>query len=1437
MAPSSTASAPSSSAASAAEAAGAGSGGVEAAIGDAAGEPPEEPLTRSETAAKDANDASHGDRGLVTVKQVVVVNKQQPTSALSIKLQQQRDSTNDLRGKDVPSASACVAASDAASPSSSSSSSSSQASQLATTPPTSAQATSTCSCCSSQRPHAQRCESPGAIPFPPSPSPSVRTDDSAAAAGSYTAPGSPSSISSWNSYASSALGGGGIVAARRLGDLADVEDDEGAASDVGSVQDHSAAVGGSETGQGAADGNSSSASGTSAGSNANANPNVGHYTSGQHLAPSGVLHHHHAHSHGHGHGHGHHSHHSHHHDSQSIHEPELETVSELEEEGDGLQDHGDGDVDQSEAESLATTADEHDDAEDTPAPAHGSPSTDFHGGTAATPQTGAAIKGGRYDHHYHQPQWQHNASGPRRRWAAHGKHYPQRHPHPHLHSLSLEASSGAGKAATNAPSHTHFSTRGLGHIYAQNGTRWGGNRGSSGNAGGSASSSAAAAAASTSAPTPTPTRATQVRRRKGRIAEIVHEDFGPHSDTTSSPSSSTQSSGANSPASGDGEHATPLSTWVPLSIVSPIASSTACSGGSGNDSVGPDVLIAPPAPVPPFSVDDYSFVGPPPLPPPRSISPSETIPVIPSRLCECVSADEDPGDVAVQDDCGRRASEQDGCHNDTPMPDAGADAGDSKPARAVSTSSASTCSSVSTFCSTSRLSITTTEDGADTDATAPSTPPSSPPPSPLTRSGTIRASAPHLKRSALTPAPFSSAGSGSSSSSSMSKAQSASATMPAPSASVTPTGDRTRRASTSATLKKPLRPCFRRRATAQGSLASNHDSSSERESPPYSSSRAAFRHAHVRFSQAPPQEVRTHSPVEYDRKSCSISNRLSAEDVEELRMMKMELGLLEAKWAAMAAWKEERSLGPHDEKVEISFGHTPNHTAINERGKTGKDFQSRCLERFGAMPLLSGSGSELPPFTTSHSPVSSPSHMTAGMQNPFSRPLTPKHGPSGSPASVHNDELHKETERLAERAMLSSEHCPAKIGRRAHAERVCLMSRFGLLDAPPPPLPGTASKSGYMSSSSVPMFGGTADQYRGHQRLLYANAYPNTPNVNTPIITSCLSSSVLPRLNSGSVAGRSSSAPPRGRSEVVEQACLTVPAESSLSTRTESESPVDIAQTDGEATTPTARGRSSTVDATKTMSTPSGAAQGHDSMLPTDSLATPTAASLSASADGVDSIPALVHTSPSPPRPPSPCRVLDAQHAASSASSSSARPSASRQPASLQTYSAPLSSGSLLAAQAPSSSYKPASLPFSAPPHAKQFTGSSSSSLSKRRDPPLRSPHDASPTSSLLHGARPGSASDSASSKAAAEECYFSAGAVSTKASSFAVSTSVAAKKQTPYCFSPRAAIDTARSYQFASSSSPRSGPMHATLSAVSTGYDSPVSEFYESGSEYDLLG
>ncbi len=913
--------------------------------------------------------------------------------------------------------------------------------------------------------------------------------DDRASTATRSPPGSPSSLSSWNSY----VGG-------RRGDLADVEDLD--------LDHHSlGGASGSYTGDGG---------------------NAGRW-----------------------HWHGHHYHHGHGHGDVASHEPELETVPEKEEEASQQQQQQ-----QRAAQHADSTAEHTEDSDD---PSLGAASSAF----ARRSSSGGRAR----PHHY---TGLHRAAPPQ------------------APSASSSSTAAAAAAALPPNSHSHFSTRGLGYVYAQNGLRWSGRP-----------------------------------RRKSRVSELGEDGLGlggagagaesPYLHNNGGMASPASSSGTSSPApelAGALVHPHLSHLHHPSAHPHPHPHHAPLSHATGAG-----------------AAEDY-ITGPP-APPPRSVSPSETIPAVPSRLSLCINAGEE--ETAVEEDypsaSAAAAVERSGTIKASTSPvrkarplapidarsksiesnrtirersadstmtastfSVRSDATDSTldsastPATAAGTpttassaddvanvvssasndlaATSSTCSG-SSVSGSSRLSFAANEDdgdGAETDHTAQTSPPSSPPaspaeakPTPLPRTNPVRKDSSEnvTPTSATTTIP-------------------AEASMP----------QRPRRASSGAATKKPLRPCFRRlRSARTDAPRASRDSSSEREwygyrsshadderlrssvgaaQQEYSQQQAGYAppqpHPHVRFSQAPPEEVRTHSPNDYDRKSCPISTKLSPEDVEELRYMKMELGLLEAKWRAMSACKLEDSRdngtwgagygSDSSEAVEISFGHTPNHNKLAARERRHTSSMTNTPSPGSSPPLAKRLG-DLPPFTTSYSPAHSPSNLSTASNsshhNPFFRPVSPQlpRVPPSPSAMSENGEL-PQIDR--ERALLGATHCPAKLGRRAHAERVCLMSRFGLLDAPPPPLPGTASKSGYMSSSSVPTFGGNDGSYRGNQRFGAGGALgaagmstrlgqrgyndgANTPVAQAPGGASVRSTS-LTRTNSG----RSSSAPPRSRS-------------------------------------------------------------------------------------------------------------------------------------------------------------------------------------------------------------------------------------------------------------------------------------------------------------------
>ncbi|SNX85652.1 uncharacterized protein MEPE_04361 [Melanopsichium pennsylvanicum] len=346
-----------------------------------------------------------------------------------------------------------------------------------------------------------------------------------------------------------------------------------------------------------------------------------------------------------------------------------------------------------------------------------------------------------------------------------------------------------------------------------------------------------------------------------------------------------------------------------------------------------NTTVMPKAPFACGTSDWSCDVSGPPLAPPRSVSPSDTVPAVPSPLCSCVSADGAPAAAPA----GLEESVE------TIKAD--------EVATMLEAAGPSTSTQGHPQAITNPTAGSKTEGGSDLKVDPELSPPR------LSRSSTRRNSSP-----------------------------------------------------------VKLRPCFRRQSSHK-SATSTRESSCERE---------PARGRSVRFSSRPPQELRTHSPVEYDRKSCPVNNRLSPADVEELRVMKMEMGLLEARWAAVAACKPK--------KVEGTEGTTKpeNHNAVN----AGIAAVNACRQRTRA------GGAE--------------SDSTLGP------------GSTGSPAARLRQQ--KERERLQERQrnlphfMRNRPGVTTSQTEPLSSEAMSIRSKFG--HAPPPPLPGTpAARASSVSPS------------------------------------------------------------------------------------------------------------------------------------------------------------------------------------------------------------------------------------------------------------------------------------------------------------------------------------------------------------------------------------
>lgn len=528
------------------------------------------------------------------------------------------------------------------------------------------------------------------------------------------------------------------------------------------------------------------------------------------------------------------------------------------------------------------------------------------------------------------------------------------------------------------------------------------------------------------------------RRRKGRLAELAEEGAGGAISTTKMPA--LKRSETDSCRDGDTPASSPSTTPQHDTQADEESNSAGDHGGLLSSS----------------AMGEFEMFGPPALPV-RSVSPSETIPIVPSPLCVCLTADEQGGVTEMRQDT---TPTREALGNSFPLHEEDDDT-PNKAALDTMRSGALTPTPPSPTASGRSI---------ETVLTAVSTPPSSPSTSPpLARKGSLRSR----------------------------RSSSPGRTKP----------------------KVPLRPCFKRRGSAQVSTTIR-DSSSEREKAP---SRGRVK---VRFSQAPPTELRTHSPVEYDRKACPVSNRLSPEDLEELRMMKMEMGLLEAKCAALAACKSD--IHPSNPRGDATL-HAGEWTESESEGES-------------LHPSPDGVGMAERRRADSIS-SSSP---TTFCRNRF----TERDGKTDArltPAEYLRMEREKERERVCRMAGIGTgvgfRYTGGNPSTRQMPHGGCkllgassIISRFGL-SKPPPPLPGVraACNSAHSAGSSSPHVQGPNDGgYSGGSSLYRPSSAP--PARGPPNKDTYGASSVFPQNEGyGYLQHRDSEPneaqePPRGRS-------------------------------------------------------------------------------------------------------------------------------------------------------------------------------------------------------------------------------------------------------------------------------------------------------------------
>jgi len=501
------------------------------------------------------------------------------------------------------------------------------------------------------------------------------------------------------------------------------------------------------------------------------------------------------------------------------------------------------------------------------------------------------------------------------------------------------------------------------------------------------------------------------RRRKGRIAELAEEGAGEPINTTVMPKRSATKHRAGKEVVGkdqDAENTVGGDTTADEEDIHPSQTETEVEEDGEGDNRSPSTPTLHSS----SNVwNEFEFVGPPPIPP-RCVSPSETVPVVPSPLCVCLNAEEQGVNseekAVTTETLGATSSSIPGGEDDV----------------TIRVEDAPVLVILDRPCSPP--SPTTSGKSVESFPTTVSTPPTSPPGSPQL----VRKSS------------------------------------------------RGRRSSSPgrAKPKVPLRPCFRRRGSAQVGVLKQPESSSECESNGEGSSLRG--RVKVRFSEAPPTEVRTHSPVEYDRKACPISNRLSTSDVEELRGMKMEMGLLEAKWAAMAACKTDANTEDEESEGENFYPRNPSHLM-----RTPPNPPPPVGERKRADSISSSSPSR---FCKNRFASRDPSSI--------------------SPADHLRMEREKERERACRLAGIGTGIGFRYTGSGGTSPRqlhhggsktpgacnpTSLISRFGL-SKPPPPLPGTLSPT-------KPSFEGGSSLYRPSSAPPIRNDYydpsPSYPSV------------------------------------------------------------------------------------------------------------------------------------------------------------------------------------------------------------------------------------------------------------------------------------------------------------------------------------------------------
>lgn len=231
-------------------------------------------------------------------------------------------------------------------------------------------------------------------------------------------------------------------------------------------------------------------------------------------------------------------------------------------------------------------------------------------------------------------------------------------------------------------------------------------------------------------------------------------------------------------------------------------------------------------------------------------------------------------------------------------------------------------------------------------------------------------------------------------------------------------------------------------------------SSSEDEKQGVSRKKNNKKHS-VRFCNAPPEERRTHSPVDYDRKAHPVHNRLCSEDLRELRDLNMPIDLLQSRCQDIKEQDQQNTVSPREESISTLPEYDLWHTVAMQGQTIPKEpTPPACPTALNAWEYTDGAGSK---------PNEAVSPVQKDVSQRSSRSLD-QHDPLDD-----LNAMHRKRDRTPSFCGTSTN--PSSTAGSTLASSIA--ARFGL-HKPPPPLPGMErsiaahSEASKSTSSLVP---------------------------------------------------------------------------------------------------------------------------------------------------------------------------------------------------------------------------------------------------------------------------------------------------------------------------------------------------------------------------------